>query len=573
MKPSFPIPGPLGAALGSRRPGARLLLELDLTRGLLESPPVSPVEALRAMHVPTLRGVVEALHKAAADEHVVGLVAHVGAKQPTPAQSNELRAAVAELRAAGKRTVCWSETYGEMGPGNVGYHLATAFDEVWVQPSGDVGLVGPVAEAVFLRDALDKVGVETQLGRRHEYKSAAETFLRSSMSEPNREMMTRLVESAMETLVADVAAGRGLSEEDVRAAVDEAPLSPPEARERGLVDRVGYRDEVYDDLRRRLGDVELRYVNRYGKGALAQAGSAVSRRNKPVVAMIHAAGPIHLGRSSSTPLSGRSIGSDTVAAALRTVASDDDVKAVVLRIDSPGGSYVASDTIRREVLALRRTGRPVVASMADVAASGGYYVAMPADHVLANAGTLTGSIGVLGGKQVVHDMLRKLGVNRESVSSGRYADMFSTDRPFDEDEWARVEGWLDRVYDDFTAKAAEDRGMDVEELRSVARGRVWTGADALRHGLVDELGGLERAVEVAASRAGFARADVELKVLPKPSLVERFMPPENSESPAAAVVGGLAGGPSGLPLVERLLATTGVAPYGVLSMPVTWRLR
>ncbi len=199
MRPSLPLTG--------RRPGAPLLLELDLSRGLLESPPASPLEALRAVHVPSLRGVVDALRRAATDDRVAGLVAHVGAHQPTLAQSNELRDAVARLRAAGKPTVCWSESYGEMGPGNVGYHLASAFDEVWVQPSGDVGLVGVTASAVFLRDTLDKLGVEPQFGQRHEYKSAADTFLRSSMSDANREMVTRLVDSAMETLVKDVAAG------------------------------------------------------------------------------------------------------------------------------------------------------------------------------------------------------------------------------------------------------------------------------------------------------------------------------------------------------------------------------
>ena len=557
MRPSFPLP--------VRRPGAPLLLELDLTRGLLESPPASPIEALRAMHVPSLRGVVEALRRAAQDDNVAGLVAHVGARQPTLAQSNELRAAVAAFREAGKPTMCWSETYGEMGPGNVGYHLASAFDEIWVQPSGDVGLVGVAAQAVFLRDTLDKLGVQTQIGQRHEYKTAADTFLRSSMTDANREMVTRLVDSAMETLVRDVAAGRGLDEAAVREAVDAAPLTPEEALERGLVDRIGYRDEVYADLKKRLGEVELKFVDRYGRGGLAQAGAAVARRHKPVVAVVHAAGPIHLGRSSSTPLSGRSVGSDSIGTALRAAAKDDAVKAVVLRVDSPGGSYVASDTIRREVLALRRTGKPVIASMANVAASGGYYIAMPADRVLASAGTITGSIGVLAGKQVIREMLERVGVRRESVASGRYADMFSSDRPFDEDEWSRLETWLDRVYDDFTAKAADDRGMGVEELRAVARGRVWTGADALAHGLVDELGGLERAVEVACERAGVERAAVELRTMPRPKPLERLMPAENSESPTAASLG------EGL--LDGVLRAVGLPSYGVLSLPVEWRLQ
>ncbi len=564
MVPTLQLPGQV------RRHGARLLLELDLSRGLLESPPASPLEAMRAMHVPTLRSVVEGLRKAAADDRVAGLVAHVGATHPTLAQSHELRTAVAAVRAAGKPTVVWAETFGEMGPGNVGYHLATAFDEIWLQESGDVGLVGVAAQAVFLRGALDKVGMKPELGQRHEYKTAADTFLRSSMSEPNREMVTRLVASATETLVGDVAAGRSLTEEQVRAAVEVAPLSPQEALSRGLVDRIGYRDEVYDDLRRRLGDVELKFVERYGKGGLAQAGAAVTRRHRPVVALVHASGSIHLGRSSATPLSGRSVGSDTVSAALRQAGEDDAVRAVVLRVDSPGGSYVASDTIRRAVLALRGSGKPVIASMANVAASGGYYIAMPADRVLASPGTITGSIGVLAGKAVVREAMERVGVNRETVTEGRFADMMSSDHPFDEEEWARLESWLDRVYDDFTAKAAADRGMPVDDLRAVARGRVWTGADALRRGLVDELGGLERAVEVACARAGVARPEVELRVMPRPKLFEKLMPAENSESPAAAgpVVLG-----EGVPLLDRFLTAAGLTSHGVLSLPVGWRLQ
>ena len=566
MKPSVGIP--------VRRTASRILLELDLSRGLQEAPPASPVEALRAMHVPSLRGVVEALRRAARDQQVVGLIAHIGAKQPTLAQSGELRAAVADFRAAGKPAVCWAETFGEMVPGNVGYHLATSFDEIWLQPSGDLGLVGFTAESFFLRDAFDKLGVQVQMGQRYEYKTAADMLLKSSMTEANREMVTRLVESSTKTLVQDVAAGRRLSEDTVRSIVEVAPLSPEEALERGLVDRLGYRDEVYEDLRGRLGEVALKYVERLGKGALPQAGAALARRGKPVVALVHAAGPIHLGRSSSTPLSSRSIGSDTVAAALRSAGSDDSVKAVVLRIDSPGGSYVASDTIRREVIALRGAGKPVIASMANVAASGGYFIAMAADKVLASAGTITGSIGVLAGKQVICETLERVGINRETVSAGRYADMFSTNRPFDEEEWARLEGWLDRVYDDFTGKAARDRGMPLEDLQAVARGRVWTGADALQRGLVDELGGLERSLELAAAGAGIAREDVDLRVMPKPKLFERFLPADNSESPAAAATVGISGllDGGGMPAFERLLAVSGLAPYGVLSLPSAWRV-
>ena len=556
-------------AFSTRRNGPRLLLELDLTRGLVESAPRGPLAALRGLRVPTLRTLVDALDRAADDDRVAGLVAHVGHRQPTLAQSGELRSAVERFRASGKPTACWSESYGEMGPGNIGYHLASAFDQVWLQPSGDVGLIGLAAEAVFVRDTLDKLGIETQLGQRHEYKTAANMFLESSMTEAHREMVTRLVESATGTIVSDVARSRRLDESAVRAAVADAPLSAEEAVTHRLVDRVGYRDEVYADLRGRLGEVELRYVERYGKGVagIAQVGASVARRGKPAVAVVNAAGPIHLGRSGSSPLSGRSVGSDTLGAALRAAADDDMVRAVVLRVDSPGGSYVASDAIRREVHALRRAGKPVVASMADVAASGGYYIAMPADWVVAGPGTLTGSIGVLAGKQVIREALARVGVQRESVAEGRYADMFSTQRPFDEHEWQRLEGWLDRVYADFTAKAAEDRGMAVDRLREIARGRVWTGADAMEIGLVDQLGGLAEAITVACARAGVDRSEVDVRTLPHAGPVERLLPAANSDAPAAAVFG------DGMPLLDQAIAALNLPTAGVLTMPVSWRFR
>jgi protease-4 len=569
MRPisSLPLPGR----------DRRLLLELDLTRPLLESVPSSPVAALRARHALTVRAVVDALRKAARDPQVVGLVAHVGHRHPSLAQSGEVRAAVRELAAAGKPTVCWSESYGETGPGNIPYHLASAFDEVWVQPSGDVGLVGVTAEAVFFKETLDKLGVQAQIGQRREYKTAANAFLQSEMTEAHREMLDRIVVSATETLVRDVAETRGLDEQAVRDAVDEAPLSAEEARARGLVDRIGYRDEVMADLRRRLGDADLRYVERYAKlvaarGAAQQVarGATTSGRHRPQVAVIPAAGGIHLGRSTSSPGGAPSVGSDSLGAALRAAASDDDVHAVVLRVDSPGGSYVASDAIRREVHQLRSTGKPVVASMAGVAASGGYYIAMGADEIVALPGTLTGSIGVVAGKQVTRDALGKIGVTTDSVSAGRYADMFSSQRPFTDDEWQRLESWLDRVYDDFTRKAAQDRGMEHADLEQLARGRVWTGADARARGLVDGLGGLTDAVDAACRRAGLDRDRVHVRTA-RPSLVERLRPAENSDHPAAAGLG-LGPGEGGV-LLDLLLAGAGLPVRGALTMPFGIRLR
>jgi protease IV len=467
--------------------------------------------------------------------------------------------------------VVWSESYGEMGPGNVAYYLASAFGEVWLQPSGDVGLTGVVASGVFVRDALDRAGVNPQLSQRHEYKTAADTFLRRSMTDAHREMAERLSESAMDTIVQAVADGRGLTRDAVRAAVERAPLHGEEARELGLVDRLGYRDEVYASVRERNPDARLKYVERYRKRPAANPAQRLARRNKPAVAVVQASGPIHLGRSrGQTPLRGRSIGSDGLGAALRAARDDDAVRAVVLRVDSPGGSYVASDAIRREVLALRESGRTVVASMGTVAASGGYYISMPADTVVADAGTVTGSIGVLAGKQVIRDALERLGVRIESVSVGRQAQMFSTQREFTEDEWQRLEAWLDRVYDDFTGKAAQDRGMDVDRLRDLAKGRVWTGADARRHGLVDELGGLEDAVDLACARAGVRRRDAQVKTLPRKHPLQALRPAQSSESPAAAVA--TLGGDGGS-LLDHVFRALQVPAYGVLTAPVLWELR
>jgi protease-4 len=544
------------------------VLELDLTRGMLESPPTSPVAALRAMQTPVLGQVVKALRDAAEDPRVLGMVAHVGVNPPTLAQADELCAAVAEFRASGKPTWCWSEAFGEVGPGNVQYLLASAFEEIWLQPSGDVGLTGVVAEAVFVRDALDKLGVQPQFGQRHEYKSAADLFMQSHMTQAHRDNVDRLTTSASEHLVEQVATARGMTPEAVRDLIDNAPHEAADALRVGLVDRLGYRDELYTHIEERLGAVHYLFAHRYRRRKPARAVKAKLRRDRPVVAIVPARGPIHLGRHRPGPWSSDSIGSDSLGAALRAAGEADDIRAVVLRVDSPGGSYVASDAIRREVLRLRETGRPVVVSMASVAASGGYYIAMPADVVVANPGTITGSIGVLAGKLVTRDAFERIGIRRESVSVGKYAEMHSTLRPFNDDEWSRLETWLDRVYTDFVGKAADDRGLTPEDMDPLARGRVWTGRDAVEHGLADDLGGLEHAIEVASRRAGVARDEADVRVLPRVSFVERLRPAENSDHVgAAATIPGIGD------LESRLLTALGLPPFGVLSLPVAWRLR
>jgi protease-4 len=554
--------------LARRRP-EHLLLELDLSRGVAETPPSSPLR-VRGRQVPVLRGLVDALATAARDEHVTGLVAHIGQRPISLAHSSELREAVLGFRASGKGAVAWSESFGEMSAANVGYHLASAFEEIWLQPTGDLCLTGVVARAVFVRDALDRVGVDPELRQRHEYKTAADTFLRTGMTDAAREMARRLAESANETIVADVAAGRKLEPSAIEDAIERAPLTASEALEARLVDRLGYRDEVYASMRSRFAHAGLRYVDRYGRRRERRAAlrRGLRHRRRPVVALVRASGPILLGRGGGSPLAAPTVGSDALGATLRLAGRDPSVKGVVLRVDSPGGSYVASDAIRREVLALRRSGTPVIASMATVAASGGYYISMPCDAVVAEPGTITGSIGVVAGKQVIRDALRRVGVSVESEAVGAHAEMFSTQRPFTDEEWERLDAWLDRVYADFTEKAASDRGMPLERVQELARGRVWTGADAVANGLVDRIGGLEDAIESACRSAGVRRDAVDVRALPHLGIRQRLQGPDSSDHPAA---GRAALGDH--PLLPFALQALGLpSPTGVLGLPVAWQL-
>jgi protease-4 len=252
------------------------------------------------------------------------------------------------------------------------------------------------------------------------------------------------------------------------------------------------------------------------------------------IALVHGNGQIRTGRSGRSPLGGGgAMGSDTVSAALRAARRDEHVKAVVFRVDSPGGSYVASDTVWREVVLTRKV-KPVIVSMGDLAASGGYFVAVAADVIVAQPGTLTGSIGVFGGKPVLSDLLERLGINTEQVAEGANAGMFSTSRGFSPEQWARINSWLDRIYDDFVGKVAEGRNLTRDRAHELARGRVWTGADAQARGLVDELGGLEDALALARKRTGLP-ADAPVRSYPRLNPLERLRGPESSDDRAAAL--------------------------------------
>ncbi len=547
---------------------APLILELDLTDGITESRPTDPVSAVLARHRVVLADLLDGLRRARDDERVKALVAKVGGRPIGLAQVQELRREIARFGEAGKLTVAWAESFGEFSAGNVPYYLATAFDTIYLQPSGDLGLTGIAVERIFLRDALDKLGVDFQVAKRHEFKSAAEQVTERGFSPSARQATERVTASITEQLTEAISQRRRIAADETRKLVDRGPFLAAQALDAGLVDALGYRDEVYAAVRKQAGrDAIVQPLGRYQRSrALAERARKLPSPREPAVALIYATGPIRRGRSGRGLVSGGSMGSDTIAAALRSAVADDHIRAIVLRVNSPGGSYVASDTIWREVVRARTAGKPLVASMGDVAASGGYFISMAADAIVAQPGTVTGSIGVLSGKPVLGQALGKAGVTTDSVTQGEHAAMFGTTHPFSEDEWALVNNWLDQIYADFTQKVAAGRHLSAERVHELARGRVWTGADALERGLVDELGGLDTAAAIARRRAGLP-ATAPLRIYPRTRPLDRLRPAGAGDGRAAGLAGLLteSWGPA-----WRLAARTGLPPHGPLMLPGSW---
>jgi protease-4 len=538
-----PLAGPLGKI--ARQRTAPLILELDLTDGVIETRPPDPISAVMTRHQATVADIVAALRTARTDDRVKALVVKLGGKPIGLGIVQELREAVKRLRAARKPTWAWAETFGEFSAGNVPYYLATAFDTIFLQPSGDVGLTGLAVERAFLRGALDKLGIRMEVGARHEYKSAAEQLTEHGFSGPSREATERIAQSVTEHLIAAVAERSSIPPDKARKLVKGGPYLAEQALAAGLVDQLGYRDEVYEAVRKQVGnDPMLLYVGRYHRTKeLANRAKQLTSPRQDAVAMIHATGAIRRGRSGRGPLTGNAMGSDSITAALRAATADPHIKAILLRVDSPGGSYVASDAIWREVVRARKAGKPVVVSMSNVAASGGYFISMAADAIVAQPGTVTGSIGVISGKPVISDMLGKAGVTTDSIVIGDHAAMFSTSKPFTSEDWQIVDAWLDRIYADFTGKVAAGRGLSAERVHELARGRVWTGADAHEHKLVDKLGGLEEAADIARRKAGLP-VSAPLVHFPKIGPLDRLRPPSNSEDRRAALAM-VAAGPLG----------------------------
>jgi protease-4 len=478
---------------------------------------------------PTVRSVVEMLRKAKTDSRIKSVVLKPLGEAALWGKVQEIRDAITDFKQSGKPIVAYLEYGGEQE-----FYLATACDKVFLTPASTLDLTGVASYELFMRGMLDKIGAYPDGLHIGEYKTALNTFTEHTYTPAHREMAESLNTDLYEQLVRGIADGRRKSEAEVKALIDHGPYLPEDALRAGLIDDLAYEDELDDKVQ--LGSAKPHFVD---MNDYRQTLSSVGRGQR--IAVIYATGIIASGKSTYDTTGSQVTGSETIVEYLRKARADSGTKAIILRIDSPGGSAIASDIIWREVL-LTKNQKPVIASMSDVAASGGYYIAMPAHVIVAEPSTLTGSIGVVLTKFVIDGTLKKVGLNLEGVSKGKYADLYSPVRPFSPEEKQRMAENMQATYDTFVEKAAQGRNTTPEKIDQVGQGRVWTGRQAKQIGLVDELGGLERAVAIAKQRAKIAHdADVDLVVYPpRKSFYDLFKGPF-AASERAATLGSLLG--------------------------------
>lgn len=477
---------------------SRMVLELAIDGAFSEQVAQDSFTAALFGADAPLHSVIGALDAAAKDERVVGLGLVFGPGELPFTQAQELRDAITKFRASGKFVHAYTDTFGELGPANAAYYLASSAEKIWLQPLGLLGLNGFAVEMPYVKNALGKIGVRAQTFRREEFKTAMNTFLEQEMTAPERLMWSSLIESMQRQLVNGVAAARNIGESDVTQVMARAPINAASAKAAKLVDEIGYRDQYETSLRQAAsGFPALIDLEEY-----APLAPRAAVKDSPL-ALIVAEGAIVRGEAEVSPFGDTElIAADDLARWITDAAEEDGIEAIVLRVNSPGGSAIASETIRRAVKEAQRMGKRVIVSMGEVAASGGYWISMDADRIVAQPGTLTGSIGVYGGKFVTEQLWKDLEINWDEIEGAPQSNMWSPIEPFNQGEAATINNLIDEIYTAFTDNVAAARDLPLERIADVAKGRVWTGAAAKELGLVDELGGLERALEIAKMEIG-----------------------------------------------------------------------
>jgi protease-4 len=502
-----------------------VVLVLDLDQDIIEQNDASPLDLALHDDAMPLLDILHAIDQARADPHVKALVARFGDNQPSFEHAQEIRAALLRFRTSGKPMYSFASSYGSFGLGNRAYYLASSFDNIWLQPVGSVGLTGVAIETPFGKAALDKLGVKPDFMQREEYKSIMETATRDDYSPLVKTEMQAMIEDISNQLASGIAEGRKWDVERVKRLMARGPFTGDEALKAGLVTQIGYADELETKLDEKFGKDSKQidigtYLSYDGGGKHAPA-----KGNGNKVALIYGTGLIVDKSSPGGIADEKTLGADTLAGAFEDAANDKDVKAILFRIDSPGGSPEASETIRRAMMHAQGMGKPVVVSMGDVAASGGYWVAMNADYIVAEPGTLTGSIGVVGGKFALKGLLDKIGVSFGVLKTTENSGMWEMIDEFTPSQRERVNALLDDTYHAFVLDVATARKIPMAKMPDIAKGRVWTGQQALKVGLVDQLGGYDVALAAIRTKLKLGENDMmELEPFPAPETpVERVM--------------------------------------------------
>ena len=509
-----------------------IVLQVDLTQPLTETSGGGLLDSLTGdKEGVQVMDLVRTLDRARRDGRVAGAVLRFGSEQPTLARAQEVRDAIVRFKQAGKFTIAYAASFGELTPGDRAYWLAAQCDQIWLQPGGLVGLSGLAADLPFARGLLDQYGIKPDVLTRKAYKTAFSTATDKSLTSQNREMMSDLLDNLYGQLVDGIATGRRLDDAQVRKLIDGGPEGAQDAFANHLIDVIGYPDQAIDAAKKKAGlgaKDDLTDWNHYAYATDHRSPHEIpdAAPASKSIALIRLTGLIHQGESVEGALGGfETSGADTISDALDDARQNDDVKAVVLRIDSPGGSAIASETIRRAVQRIEQTGKPVIVSMGATAASGGYWVATGARTIIANPATLTGSIGVVAGKFAIGDFLKRFNITTERLQRGQNAAMWSALTPFSDGERAKLNTLLDSVYADFKDRVKQARGLDDATVEALAQGRVWTGAEAKERKLVDELGGLDLAMRRAKEKIGVdIDTPAHLVILPEePSKTDRLL--------------------------------------------------
>jgi protease-4 len=478
----------------------------------------------------TLKEAVDALEKAATDDRVKGLLVRLKSGQLGLSQAYELEQALQTFKASGKFAHVYSSSYGESGGGLGAYYLISAFEEVWMQPMGIVTIMGLNAEMPFMRDMLDKIGVTPNFFQRKKHKTAYENLTHSKMTAANKEGIERLVGDLRAEILNTVPERLEMEKGAFDKLVDRGLFTAQEAKDAGLITHMDYADVLVGNIKeavtgdREAGDDLFVTFDAYAEDVLK--GQYKRRAGKPSVALIYAVGAIvQSADGGGIPGASGVAAAEDIAPAILEAADDDNIKVIVLRVDSPGGSPVASESILRAVERAQDKGKKVVVSMGGTAASGGYWISAYADQIFVHPTTITGSIGVVGGKFAFGDLFEKIGVNWDGVRWGDNAGIWSADTPFSRGEAERINAMLDAVYDGFITRVSKGRGMDKDAVDKVAGGRVWSGRRAVQVGLADQFGGLNDALDYAAELTGKkSRKDINVIIMPEPkTALERFI--------------------------------------------------